>query len=240
MELKINCTQDGVVRYPMHEHKNYEIMIYLEGNGYMRTELGDYKFERGSVIIVPPEVKHGSVSEKGFKNISIEGSFEGYFCFDRIKCFSDNEAREGEALARMIYENRFEDGAYLSALCTAYICFLMKCFSVENLMQRRIEEIAFEINRSATDPEIDLTSILSKSGYSEDYIRSCFKSITGKTPHGLLTDIRIKHACYLIDIYKNELSLSEIAERCGYLDYIYFSKKFKQVTGLSPRRYRND
>ncbi|MBQ9760845.1 MAG: AraC family transcriptional regulator, partial [Clostridia bacterium] len=69
--------------------------------------------------------------------------------------------------------------------------------------------------------------------------RSCFKKITGKTPNEFLTEIRIKHACYLIDIYQDNLSLSEIAEKCGYLDYIYFSKRFKLVTGISPREYRN-
>ena len=40
------------------------------------------------------------------------------------------------------------------------------------------------------------------------------------------------------DIYQDNLSLSEIAEKCGYLDYVYFSKKFKSVMGLSPREYR--
>lgn len=88
------------------------------------------------------------------------------------------------------------------------------------------------------DPEIDLIKILLTSGYSEDYIRACFKKITGKTPTDFLTDVRIKHACYLIDIYKDTLTLSEIAEQCGYVDYIYFSKKFKTVMGMSPRVYR--
>ena len=85
-----------------------------------------------------------------------------------------------------------------------------------------VKEIVFEISQQAFDSQIDLAFILSKSGYSEDYIRSCFKKITGKTPNEFLTDIRIKHACFLIDIYKNKISLSEISERCGYLDYIYF------------------
>ena len=70
-------------------------------------------------------------------------------------------------------------------------------------------------------------------------IRSCFKVATGKTPNEFLTDVRIKHACFLINIYHNELSLAEISERCGYLDYIYFLKKFKSVTGVSPREYKN-
>ena len=238
MSYTINRTQDGVIQYPMHTHKNYEIMLYLDGEGYMCTELGNIPFEAGTVVIVPPNIKHGSTSGNGFRNISIEGDFEAYFHFDTVKSFEDNETQEGKMLAEMIYENRYGNDTYLASLCTAYVCFLMQRFEMDSAMQSGVERIIAEISQNAFDPQIDLALVLSKSGYSEDYIRSCFKKITGKTPNEFLTDIRIKHACFLIDIYKNTLSLSEISERCGYLDYIYFSKRFKSVMGMSPREYR--
>ena len=239
MSYTINRTQDGVVQYPMHTHKKYEIMLYLDGEGYMRTELGNIPFETGTIVIVPPNIKHGSISENGFRNISIEGDFEAYFGFDTVKSFEDNETQEGKMLAEMIYENRYGNSAYLVSLCTAYVCFLMQRFELDSAMQRSVKKITDEISQNAFDPQIDLALILSQSRYSEDYIRSCFKKITGKTPNEFLTDIRIKNACFLIDIYKNKISLSEISERCGYLDYIYFSKRFKSVMGMSPREYRN-
>ena len=239
MSYTINRTQDGVIQYPVHTHKNYEIMLYLDGKGYMRTELGNIPFETGTIVIVPPNIKHGSISENGFMNISIEGDFEAYFGFDTVKSFEDNETQEGKMLAEMIYENRYGNDTYLASLCTAYVCFLMQRFELDSAMQRSVKKITDEISQNAFDSQIDLTLILSKSGYSEDYIRSCFKKITGKTPNEFLTDIRIKHACFLINIYKNKISLSEISERCGYLDYIYFSKRFKSVMGMSPREYRN-
>ena len=239
MNCKINRTPNGVVQYPIHTHKNYEIMLYLDGKGYMRTELGNIPFEAGTVVIVPPNIKHGSTSGKGFRNISIEGDFEAYFRFDTVKSFEDNETQEGKMLAEMIYENRYGNDTYLASLCTAYVCFLLQRFELDSAMQRSVKKITDEISQNAFDPQIDLALILSQSRYSEDYIRSCFKKITGKTPGEFLTDIRIKHACFLIDIYKNKISLSEISERCGYLDYIYFSKRFKSVMGMSPREYRN-
>ena len=239
MSYKINRTQGGVIQYPMHTHKNHEIMLYLDGKGYMRTELGNIPFEVGTIVIVPPNIKHGSTSGNGFRNISIEGDFEAYFRFDTVKSFEDNETQEGKMLAEMIYENRYGNDTYLASLCTAYVCFLMQRFELDSTMQRSVKKITDEISQNAFDPQVDLALILSQSGYSEDYVRSCFKKITGKTPSEFLTDIRIKHACFLIDIYKNKISLSEISERCGYLDYIYFSKRFKLVMGMSPREYRN-
>ena len=152
--------------------------------------------------------------------------------------FADNDTREGRTLAKLIYENRYGNKAYLESLCTAYICFLTQRFEIEHLIDRTVKKIISEISENALDPAVNLTEILQKSGYSEDYIRSVFKKFTGKTPHEFLTDIRMNHACFLIDVYKNELSLSEIAEKCGYLDYVYFSKIFKSVKGVSPKSYR--
>jgi AraC-like DNA-binding protein len=239
MSYRITCTQDGVVQYPMHTHKEFEIMLYLEGEGYMRTELGNFGFKRGSIIIVPPNVRHGSVSEKGFKNISLSGEFRGYLNFDYVVCLGDNEAGDGTTLSKLIYENRYAAPSYLNALCLAYISFLLQRFEIKNQIYKSIGEIISEISENAFDSQIELSRILTRSGYSEDYIRACFKQITGKTPGEFLTDIRIKHACFLIDIYKGECPLSKIGEQCGYLDYVYFSKRFKAVMGMSPREYKD-
>ena len=48
MEYQISITQDGVISYPMHKHTFCEIMLYLEGNGYLRTDTGNIPFESGT------------------------------------------------------------------------------------------------------------------------------------------------------------------------------------------------
>jgi AraC-like DNA-binding protein len=40
--------------------------------------------------------------------------------------------------------------------------------------------------------------------------------------------------------YGKSVSLTEVAEKCGFTDYVYFSKKFKAVTGIAPRTYIAD
>ena len=87
------------------------------------------------------------------------------------------------------------------------------------------------------DSELNIGQLLRSSGYAEDYIRAQFKKITGKTPGRFLTEIRIKHACYMMEAYGSVLTLNEIAEKCGYTDYVYFSKRFKEITGSTPRHY---
>lgn len=237
MICKINRTPKGIKEYPLHTHKNYEIMLYLDGKGCMKTDTRKIPFERGTIIVVPPDTKHGSVSENGFDNISVEGDFAGYFSFDTVNAFSDNDSREGTTLAKLLYKNRFTNDAYIDSLCKAYVCFLMRRFELDCTPRGIVREIILKISQRFSDSELNLASLLSESGYSEDYMRACFKKVTQKTPNGFLTDIRIKHACFLIDIYKNATPLTEIAEKCGYTDYTYFSKKFKSVMGMSPRKY---
>ena len=65
------------------------------------------------------------------------------------------------------------------------------------------------------------------------------KKITGKTIIRYLTEIRIVHAQNLLMQYP-EKTASEIAVECGYSNASYFGKKFKQITGYSPDKYRKE
>ena len=238
MSTRINKTKDGVKTYPLHTHNHYEIMLYVEGNGEMLTQKGNFSFSVGTIIIVPPKIEHGSVSKNGFKNISIGGDFESFFTFEEPVVLFDTPSNEGRTLASLIYDNRFRSDEYLEVLISAYLHFLLKYIKVNKHSENIIKKIIFEISNRFADSELNLALLLQKSGYAEDYARALFKELTGKTPNVFLTELRIKHACFLIDVYGNSLSLGQIAEQCGYLDYIYFSKKFKEIMNVSPRKYK--
>lgn len=238
MNLMINRTSDGIKKYPQHRHKTYEIMLYLSGEGYLRTDTVNYPFSPGSIIIVPPGVTHGSESEDGFVNISIGGKFEHLFHFVNPVLLSDNEDGEGRMLATLIYKNRFDDEGYISKLVEAYLLFLLSNLKIEDNISQEVNKIIRKITENFHNRELNLSSLLKESGYAEDYIRSCFKKITGKTPNAFLSDIRMSRACFLIEIYSHTMSMQQIAEQCGYTDYVYFSKKFKAIIGLSPQEYK--
>lgn len=236
MDIQINQTPVGTTWYPRHSHRKYEIMHYIRGKGNMWTEHGSIPFSEGTIIIIPPNLLHGSVSEQEFVNISIECDFDGLFALDAPVALSGNVSDEGSQLARMIWENRCGNEAYLHSLCIAYAQYALQQFRIENKMSACVRKIMMQISDQAFNPQINVSGMLQQSGYAEDYIRMCFKRETGKTPLEFLTELRMKHACYLMEVYQNTMTLSEVAEKCGYLDYIYFSKKFKKYMGMSPRR----
>ena len=236
---QINLTRDDITSYPLHSHRNYEVMVYLSGKGYMKTPGRNYPFEPGSVIIVPPEIRHGSVSENGFKNISIEGEFDNIFHAKDIICCSDNTEGEITSLAKLIYAGRFKNKNYLGALCSAFTRLIALETASSVGITSKINCIMYQISERYFDSELDLALLLKQSGYAPDYIRAQFKAVTQKTPSEFLNQVRINQARFLIDVYSDSLTLSEISEKCGYNDYVYFSRTFRSLTGLSPKQYKN-
>ena len=63
-----------------------------------------------------------------------------------------------------------------------------------------------------------------------------FKKSFGISPIACLQEIRLRHSLY----YLSDLNLSveEVAKRCGIADPFYFSRLFRRKYGLSPRAYR--
>ena len=68
-----------------------------------------------------------------------------------------------------------------------------------------------------------------------NYLCALFKDYTGQTAFQHLNRIRIEKAA---DLLKSQtLSVSEAASRCGFESTGFFSKKFKEHIGISPKEY---
>lgn len=80
-------------------------------------------------------------------------------------------------------------------------------------------------------------SELAASFYMEQssFIRR-FKGYTGKTPKEYQISCRMERATALL--LGSDLSLSEIAARCGFASHSFFTKTFKRLYGMTPTAYR--
>ncbi len=86
--------------------------------------------------------------------------------------------------------------------------------------------------------EMTVTGLAELTHYSERQFLRLFKEATGYRPMQYITRLRIHTARRLL--CETELSVTEIAERCGYTDSSYFTRVFQQNCGISPRAYRKD
>ena len=68
-----------------------------------------------------------------------------------------------------------------------------------------------------------------------NYLSTVFKQYTGKSVVEYLTEIRIESAQRLL---KEDIPISQVAERSGFRSECQFYKKFKEYTGMTPMTYR--
>lgn len=83
---------------------------------------------------------------------------------------------------------------------------------------------------------LDLSDLADRANLSRNQFLRVFKKAFGTTPVTYLASRRIQEAQRLLE--DTALSISQIAFDTGFSDSNYFSRRFYQLTGTSPRAYR--
>ena len=85
---------------------------------------------------------------------------------------------------------------------------------------------------------ITLATLENEFHFNASYISRIFKSRVGTNYNEYLINVRIEHAKQLL---KNTgLSITEISDATGFGNSKYFSRVFKNCTGIQPIAYRNE
>ncbi len=84
--------------------------------------------------------------------------------------------------------------------------------------------------------QITLDDIAHAASMSRSYVSSYFKLVTGVSPYEYLLTARVEKAIKLLK--KTELSVTEIAQKCGFGSLSSFNKTFRRNLGVTPREYR--
>lgn len=83
---------------------------------------------------------------------------------------------------------------------------------------------------------IRLENVANLANLSPTSFSRYFKAHTNKTFSDFVAELRISLACKLLQ--KNDLSIIQVAYECGYRTLSNFNKKFKEVAGSNPLKYR--
>lgn len=90
--------------------------------------------------------------------------------------------------------------------------------------------------RSYFNMPLTLKEISEYVGMNENYFSDTFKKYTTQSFKQYQTDLRIRHAKQML--LDKQYTMDDISEAVGYIDVKYFSRVFKQVTGIAPSEYR--
>jgi len=85
--------------------------------------------------------------------------------------------------------------------------------------------------------QLDLTTAAADMGLSYDAYRRRFSRLVGIPPAHYRARCVIDWACHRMR--EGAMTDKQIAGQLGFCDEFHFSKRFKQIVGLSPRQYRS-
>ncbi|ANF97006.1 helix-turn-helix transcriptional regulator [Paenibacillus bovis] len=98
-----------------------------------------------------------------------------------------------------------------------------------------LAELRNDLYRSPRQ-NISVTQLAEMLGMSKSHFQHMYKQLFGCS---VMTDIingRMEQAKYLLD--HSEMSVTQIADTCGYENDTHFMRQFKKFVGSSPRTYR--
>ena len=97
-------------------------------------------------------------------------------------------------------------------------------------------ERAIALMQQALHRKLTLAELAATAGLSVSHFSSRFRQATGYAPMDYFFRLKVQRACQYLDL--TPLQVQEIAYKLGMEDAFYFSRRFKQVMGVSPQGYR--
>lgn len=99
-----------------------------------------------------------------------------------------------------------------------------------------VKQCVHLIQTSFQDPQIDINGLCDKLGVHRATLARGFHQAMHRTPGEYLLAVRAHHGMTLLR--GTNLSVSEIARRCGVSSIARFSRLIRRITGCSPVQYR--
>lgn len=128
----------------------------------------------------------------------------------------------------------------------SYFCLLIAFLSREyekdipSLKGDKLSSLARVVNyiEKNYDQPLRGEDLVRLSNFSTRQFHRVFVDSLHRTPMQYVMDVRIKHACYYLRF--SGMNISEVSDRCGFQNQNYFSRKFKDVTGKTPKEFRQE
>ncbi len=95
----------------------------------------------------------------------------------------------------------------------------------------------FEFVMNHFDQKIVLEDISTIANMTPNAFCKYFKQRTNKTFFKFLTEVRIENACKSLT-NQPQLSIADIAYACGFFNVSNFNRKFKEIKGITPTKFR--
>lgn len=181
----------------------------------------------------------------GFGTLARNGGFgiDDVLWVYNMFCITWNHVEESFSDERFTVVNRHE-------LCSLFrnvdeMGLYLKGLAAELLRQKgpsgpvpgeRFEDMLRYVEARCSEP-IYLADLAENFHYNPTYVSDLFRRHLGLGFSEHLATLRMNRAKSMLR--ETELSITEIANRCGYSDSCHFARQFRKISGCTPSTFRN-
>ncbi len=244
---------NGMNQKDSHFHINYEIYYLLSGKRRYVINSTIYDIKEGDIILIPPMVMHKTQNPPSSDENAHERLLFNVFDIPEIltpvfeKNFYRPDGIYKEKIRELIEESLNENlndekTEFLHKLNLHKILFILSKMPKDSSVPQKLSE-RDKIMQNAADyikencfKQITLNEISKEFGFTPEYFSSIFKKAIGLSFVDYLNNMRV--ALSLTYLAREDMSISQISEKCGFNDSNYFAIVFRKVTGTSPTQYR--
>ncbi len=247
---------------PWHQHTEYELILFNEGNGF--SFAGNYvgEFEPGDIFFLGSNLPHTFKKGGDFITSAVVVHFKDNFWGDDFLKLPESRqvsdllqaacqgmkiiGKSREVLKELITSLEYEQGfKRIITLCNClneiaehenYL--LLSTQEVKPINKKNRERIdrIFKYTMENFQESIQLTDIAAVAGMSIPAFCNYFKKSTRKKYIDFLNEIRIGFASNLI--VNTATTIENACYECGFNTLANFNKQFMKVKNMTPSKYR--
>lgn len=225
-----------------HFHGNYELIYVFEGTANISANGIAEVLYQGELMLLPPYTVHSLHVTDGKTWVGVFSedfivsyvNKHKYVRFSKFKCDADIE----EILKKYLFsDDKPEHFMHIS-------CLYMVCNEcVKNAVSQDIKqndsfiyEVVNYISKNMSY-DIALKDIADAMNYEYHYFSTLFHQYFCMNFKSFLNLFRFERACAILA--DSEATITSVAEACGFGSIRNFNRVFKNLSGYTPRDYKN-
>lgn len=239
---------------PEHAHPSYSFIVANDNNCKIEIEGQTVKSVSGTVYGFSPGVRHHEVIDEDFSRyiaIMIDKKFfEGEFLkyTDSIPIFKCDSFIPRENLRVHLKDFILEKQGNMPGqsellhsislnIVHSIVRSVLNVESKYDTMTTRIDmDFIISYMHSNYPEPLTIEMLAEKTGYSTAHFSRLFKNETGLSPMDFFINIRLNSSKSML--MEGNLSVTEIAFRCGFNSSSHFTTSFKNRFSMPPSEYK--
>lgn len=231
---------------------HYLLIYVVKGEGWYaakqkRYEVGEHDFfvlpVRMAGLLGTSEENPWSIYWAYFSGVQaanvVDHLMGGKFAPRKAKPLVGRVAQFNDILHHLELMENIENLVYANSRFYTFLCsFRLMILSSRKHAKSDTVIKSIEYMRENIAGMVSLRDLARIAGMSVSHYCAVFKRKTMQTPLQLYTSMKIQRACQLLQ--NRNQTIKSIAYNLGFFDQYHFSKVFKQIMGVSPKRFRTE